>query len=86
MFAVFTESAPATTTTLPTGAFVATIVTEAVLPSLVAVMVVEPAATPETRPAASTVAIAVLFECQATARPFSTPPAESFVIAVSCAV
>ncbi len=83
---MFTESAPATTTTLPTGAFMETIVTEAVLPSLVAVMVVEPAATPETRPVASTVAMAVLFECHATARPVTTPPAESFVMALSCDV
>src|SRR5919198_174677 len=55
-------------------------------PSLVAVIVAVPAATPETRPPPLTIATARLLLDQETVRPVSTLPAESFVVAVSCAV
>ena len=55
-------------------------------PSLVAVIVVEPTATPLTRPLALTVAVAVLLLDQVTVLPVSTLPAESSVAAVSCTV
>ena len=55
-------------------------------PSLVAVIVGDPAATPVTSPLALTVAAAVLPLVQVTARPVSTLPAASFVVAVSCTV
>jgi hypothetical protein len=54
------------------------------LPSLVAVIVVFPAATPLTRPDASTVAIDGWPLLQITARPVSTLPLASRVVAVSC--
>ena len=56
------------------------------LPSLVAVIVTDPAATPVTSPLALTVAIAVLLLAQVTVRPDSALPAESFGVAVSCTV
>src|SRR6266568_2913480 len=58
-------------------------VTEAVplFPSLVAVIVLVPAATPVTRPVADTVATAGTLLAQVTTRPGSTLPAESFVVA-----
>src|SRR6266566_1614487 len=55
-----------------------------VLPSLVAVIVAEAAATPVTRPLAETVATPGALLAQVTTRPVSTLPAESFVVAVSC--
>jgi len=64
--AVVTESDDGVTVTVPTGAFIDTSVFEPLLPSLVAVMEVDPAATALTRPLAFTVAIPVLFDCQAT--------------------
>jgi hypothetical protein len=57
-----------------------------VFPSLVAVIVAVPAATPVTRPFASTVAAAVLLEAQVTARPVRTLLLASFIVAVSCCV
>src|SRR3954470_21227102 len=54
------------------------------LPSLVAVIVAGPAATPVTRPVAFTVATAVLELDQVTMRPVSGLPAASFVAAASC--
>ena len=56
------------------------------LPSLVAVMVAEPAVTPVTRPVALTVATAVLLLPHVTTRPVSVLPAESLVTADSCLV
>src|SRR5207247_9762829 len=56
------------------------------LPSLVAVIVADPAATPVTSPLAETVATAGALLDQVTIRPVSTLPAESFVVAVSCTV
>src|SRR6184192_1602847 len=55
-------------------------------PSLVAVIVADPAATPVTSPAADTVAIAVFELVHATPRPVSTFPAASFGVALSCVV
>src|SRR5207302_7486421 len=53
-------------------------------PSLVAVIVADPAAAPVTSPLADTVATAQALDVQATARPVSTLPAASFSVAVSC--
>jgi len=63
-------------------------VTDAVLlcPSLVAVIVAEPRPTPVTRPTALTAATDELLLTHVTVRPLSTLPAESFVVAESCAV
>src|SRR5256885_14479414 len=55
-------------------------------PSLVAVMVVDPAATPVTPPLALTVATLVLPLDHVTVRPVSTLPAASLSVAVSCTV
>src|SRR6266436_5581584 len=55
-------------------------------PSLVAVIVAVPAATPLTSPLLLTVAILVLLLAHVTGRPVSAVPAESFGLAVSCAV
>ncbi len=74
------------TTTDPTATF--EIVTAAVplLPSLVAVIVVAPAATPVTSPDEDTVATPAFELDQVTARPFSTLPEASFSVAASCVV
>src|SRR5437667_3882300 len=53
-------------------------------PSLVAVMVADPAATPVTSPLPLTVAAAVLPLCHVTVRPTSGLPFASFGVAVSC--
>ena len=55
-------------------------------PSLVAVMVTAPAVTPVISPLALTDAIVVLLLPQLIARPVSTLPPASFVVAVSCTV
>jgi hypothetical protein len=74
------------TVTLPTGTAVT--VTEAVpdLPSLVAVIVADPAATPVTRPVLETVAAAVLLELHVTTRFVTTVPFRSFTVTESCVV
>src|SRR5438445_9945236 len=56
------------------------------LPSDVAVMVAEPAATPVTSPLPFTVATAVLLLAQVTTRPDNGLPFASFGVAVSCTV
>ncbi len=56
------------------------------LPSLVAVIVAEPAAFAVTRPAVLTVATVALLVAHVIVRPVSTLPAESFVVTVNCAV
>ena len=56
------------------------------LPSLVAVIVAAPAATPVTSPAPLTVATLPLLDAQLTGRPLSTLPAESFAVAVNGSV
>jgi hypothetical protein len=56
------------------------------LPSLVAVIVAEPAVAPVTSPLALTSATVVSLDTQLTARPVSMPPAESVVVADNCMV
>src|SRR5690349_20958464 len=56
------------------------------LPSLVAVIVAEPAATPLTRPLLLTVAMVVLLLDQVMLRPVSVFPDASLVVAASCTV
>src|SRR5256885_11462097 len=55
-------------------------------PSLVAVIVADPAATPVTSPLPLTVAAAVLLLCHVTVRPVSELPFASLGVAVSCTV
>ena len=55
-------------------------------PSLVAVMVAEPAATPVTTPDAETVAFVASDDVHVTVRPVSVAPPASFVVAASVAV
>jgi hypothetical protein len=68
-----------------TGTFATLIAADAPIPSLVAVIVTDPAATPVTSPAADTVAMAGFELVQVTARPVSTVPAASLGVALSCA-
>src|SRR6185503_12595033 len=75
-----------TTVTVATGTAVTVIDDVANLPSLVAVIVADPAATAVTRPLAETVATAGALLDQVTTRPLNTLPAESLVVALSCAV
>jgi hypothetical protein len=74
------------TVTLPTG--MAATVTPAVpdLPSLVAVIVTDPTATPVTTPVTDTVANAVLLDDHVTVRPVSTMPLASLTVAVRLVV
>ena len=74
------------TVTVSTGASVTVIEDVPVFVSLVAVIVVAPAATTVTRPFPSTVAAAGLLEVHVTVRPVSTPPFASSVTEVSCCV
>jgi len=74
------------TVTVLTGASVTVIEEVPVFVSLVAVIVAPPAATPVTRPFASTVAVAELLELHVTVRPVSTLLAASRSVAVSCCV
>src|SRR6266581_4363871 len=55
-------------------------------PSLAAVIVADPAATPDTSPLPLTVATDVLLLVQVTTRPDSVLPLASFVVALSCVV
>jgi hypothetical protein len=74
------------TVTLATAAGVTVTAAVPLLPSLVAVIVALPTATAVTSPVVDTVAAAGLLDPQLTVRPVNTPPAESFVVTVSCAV
>src|SRR5436309_2540846 len=74
------------TVTDATGTIATVTLAVPLFPSLVAVIVAAPAATPVTRPAADTVAIAVFELVQPTPRPLSTLPAASFGVALSCVV
>src|SRR5881396_2947873 len=74
------------TVTDATGTIATVTLAVPLFPSLVAVIVADPAATPVTSPAADTVAIAVFELVHATARPVSTFPAASFGVALSCVV
>src|SRR5580704_5460672 len=72
--------------TEPTGMGFTVTVAAATLPPLVATMAMVPALTPATSPEVDTVATALLLDDQVTVRPLSVLPAESFTVAVSCAV
>src|SRR5437660_12365187 len=74
------------TTTVATGTSATVTAAVPAFPSLVAVIVAVPAATPFTSPLLLTVAILVLLLAHVTVRPVSAVPAESFGVAVSCAV
>src|SRR5437879_7512173 len=74
------------TTTVATGTSVTVTAAVPAFPSLVAVIVAVPAATPFMSPLLLTVAILVLLLAHVTVRPVSAVPAESFGVAVSCAV
>ena len=56
------------------------------IPSLVAVIVTEPLATPLTKPLGETAATAVFDEVQPTVRPVSVLPLASFSVTVTCKV
>jgi len=81
MLAVAGESA-----TEATGTVVTVIVAVLLLPSLVAVIVVEPGATPVTWPLELTLATLALLLAQVMVRPAKVLPVESFGVAVSCTV
>src|SRR5690349_4749809 len=72
------------TSTLATGGGVTETVALPLLPSLVAVIVADPAATPCTSPLASTVAVPGAPLCHVIVRPESGFPLGSFGVAVSC--
>jgi hypothetical protein len=74
------------TVTDATGTWVTVTAALPLFPSLVAVMVAEPAAFPVTSPLALTVATAVLPLAQLTVRPERALPLASFGVAVSCSV
>jgi len=74
------------TVTEATGTLVTVTVAVPLCPSLVAVIVAEPAATPVTKPLAETVAAAALLVAQVTTRPLRAVPFASFGVAVNCVV
>ena len=74
------------TVTDATGTLVTVMADVPICPSLVAVIVAEPAAAPVTRPLLLTVATAPLLVVQLTARPDSGLPLASLGVAVSCVV
>jgi|SRR5947209_5335271 len=74
------------TVTDATGVVVMVTAAEPLLPSLVAVIVAEPAAFPVTSPLELTDATALLLEDQVTTRPVSGLPLASLGVAVSCTV
>src|SRR5436309_3536725 len=74
------------TVTVATGAFVTLMTDVPFFPSLVAVIVAEPAATPATNPLVLTVATAVLLLTHVTVRPVRGVPFESFGVAVNSVV
>src|SRR5437867_486115 len=80
------DAVPGLTVTDATGTVLTVIVAVPLCPSLVAVIVAAPAATPVTTPPPLTVATAVLLLAQVTVRPPTGLPLASRVVAVSCAV
>ena len=72
------------TLTDATGRFVTVTAAVPLFPSLVAVSVADPAATPLTTPLGDTVAIVLLLVAHVTVRPGSTLPLMSFATALSC--
>src|SRR5216117_1823647 len=86
---VGTEAGAGVTVTEATGAGAGAVTVMAevpLLPSLVAVIVAEPAVTPVTSPLPPTVATALLLLAQVTVRPLSGFPFASFGVAASCTV
>ena len=81
-----TEAVAGVTSTVATGTLAAVMAAVPLWPSLVAVIVAEPAATPETRPVALTFATAVLLLDQDTVRPDNGLPFASLGVAVNCTV
>src|SRR5207244_1744857 len=79
-----TLGAAGLTVTDATGTFVTVSAEVPFTPSLVAVIVAEPAATPVTRPLLFTVATPVLLLAQVTTRPVNAVPPTSFGVAESC--
>jgi hypothetical protein len=71
------------TVTEATGTFVTVMADVPLFPSLVAVIVAEPAATPVTNPLAETVATAALLVAHVTTRPLRAVPFASFGFAVN---
>jgi len=82
----FTDADAGATVTEATGTFETVTLAVPLCPSLVAVIVAEPAATPVTRPLLVTLATLVLPLAQLTVRPESGFPFTSFGVAVSCTV
>jgi len=78
-----TVAAVGLTVTEATGTLVTVRAEVPPCPSLVAVIVAEPAAPPVTRPLADTVATAALLVAQVTARPVRAVPFASFGVAVN---
>src|SRR5437016_8359967 len=74
------------TVTEATGTLVTVMADVPLCPSLVAVIVAEPAATPVTNPLAETVAAAALLVAQVTTRPLRAVPFASFGVAVNWVV
>jgi len=74
------------TVTDATGTFVTVTAAVPLCPSLVAVIVAEPAAAPVTKPLAETVAAAALLVAQVTTRPLRAVPFASFGVAVNWVV
>src|SRR3989475_5444046 len=74
------------TVTVATGTFVTVTVAVPLCPSLVAVIVADPAATPVTNPLGLTVAAAALLVAQVTTRPLRAVPFASFGVAVNWVV
>src|SRR5437867_4172722 len=74
------------TATVATGTFVTVTVDVPLCPSLVAVIVAGPAATPLTSPLPLTVATAVLLLAHVTTRPLSGLPLASWGVAANCTV
>src|SRR6266516_4028233 len=81
-----TDAVAGFTVTDATGTVLTVIVALPLCPSLVAVIVAEPAAPPVTSPLALTVATAVLLLAHVTVRPANRLPFASFGVAVSCTV
>src|SRR6266581_3152028 len=81
-----TFAAAGLTTTEATGTLDTVTAAVPLCPSLVAVIVAAPTATPATRPLAETVATAPLLVVHVTVRPVSTFPVASLRVAVSCTV
>src|SRR5207247_10889951 len=83
---IVTPAAVGLTVTEATGTFVTVRAAVPLCPSLVAVIVAEPAAQPVTRPRAETVATAALLVPHVTARPLRAVPFASFGVAVNWVV